>query len=386
MRFGAFSFFIQNLPTQVVTSYLARYYNWKLAIRSGSSLNLFVSYYGGSIPKKYKQLLTLVPDLCLNQSAHITNSRFILAAPLEGLIENSDISSLFIDQLLLKESTYHNRNVKFQIRDQIWSSGDPKIVGILNITPDSFFDGGSYTSTCDFELLAQKMIDEGADLIDIGGESTRPGSQPVDSREEISRIQQAVTSIRKRFNIPISIDTTKVVVAEAMLRLGADMINDVSGLSEGDKMIETILKYKASYCLTHTKGPPKTMQNNPVYEDLIAEIYIFFKHTIEKFTELGVPSDKIMIDPGIGFGKTLEQNIDILRLMPAFTNLSTPIMLGTSNKSFIGKILDADLKNRLAGTIATQVLGFTNGASFFRVHNIKEIKDAISITSRYFSD
>ncbi|MCP4297320.1 MAG: dihydropteroate synthase [Proteobacteria bacterium] len=384
MRSNTFSYALRNLPAQVVTSYLAQYYHWESDNLLEDPLNLYVGYYDGPTPKKYKTLLSHYPGRCLNQKAHITDSRFILAISSDIMNRTSDISSLFLDEQLFKDSTNHNRYAEFQIRDQIWSAKDPKIVGILNITPDSFYDGGSHTPKCNFKLLAEKMIDEGADLIDIGGESTRPGSHSIDIQEEISRIGRAVSSIRSKYNIPISIDTTKAEVADVMLQLGADMINDVSALSEGDKMIEVVNKHKASCCLMHTNGPPETMQKQPVYEDLIAEIYFFFKQMIERCNDSGIPPNKILIDPGIGFGKTAEQNLDILRLMSVFTKLSSSIMLGTSNKSFIGTFLDAKLENRIAGTVATQVLGFTNGASFFRVHNIKENKDAISITKKYF--
>ena len=380
-----FSYFLRNLPAPVIISYLKRYYNWRCEKKSDLPLNLFVRYYNTPIPENYQKLLRLVPQLCINQHSHLLKYRFLLIATLEDLVTIAEITPEFFQQELLLELGRHCKISKFQIRDQSWHSDDPKVVGILNITPDSFYDGGLLNAKSDFVSIARKMVEDGVDLIDIGGESTRPGAEQIGVEEEIARIRPAVESIRNRFSLPISIDTTKVEVAEAALQLGADMINDVSGLSQGERMLETVAKYGASYCIMHTQGEPQTMQKNPTYSDLIAEIYFFFQQIIARCGISGIPPHKLLIDPGIGFGKSVDHNLNILRLLSAFTNLPSSIMLGTSNKSFMGKILNADLQQRLSATVATQVMGLAHGASFFRVHNVKEVKDAISITGKYFT-
>ena len=227
------------------------------------------------------------------------------------------------------------------------------------------------------------MIEEGADIIDIGGESTRPGSKTVSVQEELARVLPVIEQIRRRFDVPISVDTLKPAVAETVLQKGADMINDISGLSGGQTMIEVVKKYQASYCLMHIQGTPETMQRNPVYDDVIAEIYDFFKQKLALLAHAGVSDQKICIDPGIGFGKKLTHNLSLLRFLSVFSTFDRLILLGTSNKSFIGHILNREAGERLVGSLATQVMGWMNGATLFRVHNVRETKDALTIAKLY---
>ena len=234
-----------------------------------------------------------------------------------------------------------------------------------------------------FGDIAGILINEGAGIIDIGGESTRPGSQAVSAEDEIRRVLPAVEQIRSRFQIPISVDTVKPEVAEVVLDKGVNMINDTSGLSAGQQMIDIIKKYNASYCLMHIQGTPEQMQKNPSYNDVIAEIYKFFKNKLETCIQAGIPKEKICIDPGIGFGKKFHHNLHILRFLPAFINLNQLILLGTSNKSFIGQALDRDTNDRLPGSLSTQVLGWLKGATIFRVHNVKATKDSIQMARLY---
>ena len=259
----------------------------------------------------------------------------------------------------------------------------PKVMGVLNITPDSFYDGGKNLHKESYIQAASNMIQAGADIIDIGGESTRPGSQSVEVDEEIKRIISPLKEIRSRFDIPISIDTVKPEVAAAALELGADMINDVSGLAAGKKMLSVINQYKASYCLMHTQGQPRTMQKNPNYFDVLAELLEYFNIRITLCLKHNVPLNRILLDPGIGFGKLIDHNLDLLRFMAVFQKIGCLILQGSSNKAFIGKLLDQEVDNRLFGTITTQALGLINGGTVFRVHEVKENKDALKMAAGY---
>ena len=256
-------------------------------------------------------------------------------------------------------------------------------MAILNVTPDSFYDGGTHFKLDNYANIAAKMIEDGADIIDIGGESTRPGSLPVDADEELRRILPAIEQIRSRFNIPISVDTVKPKVADIVLSKGVNLINDISGLSGGKEMIETIVRHKSSYCLMHTQGSSISMQKNPTYTDVVSEIYNFFSEKIKFCKQYGLKESNITLDPGIGFGKTIDHNLDLLRFLDAFKNLNCLTLLGTSNKSFIGKLLNREGAERLSGTMITQSIGWLKGASIFRVHEVKENYDAIKMTRVY---
>lgn len=254
------------------------------------------------------------------------------------------------------------------------------IMGVLNLTPDSFSGDGIYN---DIEFAVEKgkqMCKEGADMIDIGGESTRPGSDPVSLEEELKRVIPVIKNLRREINIPISIDTYKSKVAEEAIREGANIINDISGLRFDLKMREIAVKYKTAVIVMHIKGTPKNMQLNPVYEDVVREIIEYLKDSIELAKETGIEEDKIIIDPGIGFGKTLEDNLEILRRLKEFKILNKPILIGTSRKSLIGKILNLPPEERLEGTAATVAISIANGADIIRVHDVKQMKRVAIIT------
>ena len=257
------------------------------------------------------------------------------------------------------------------------------IMGILNITPDSFSGDGIYADPKKAVACALRMVKEGASIIDIGGESSRPGSQPVNAKEELDRVVPVVKGLVER-NIPISVDTYKPEVAREALELGANMINDITGLTN-PKMAGLIADHEAGIVIMHMKGEPKTMQNNPIYEHgVMEEVKIFLTSQISVAEDAGIDPESIVIDPGIGFGKTLNHNLEIIRNLASLKDLSKPVMVGPSRKSFIGKILDLPVDQRLEGTLATIVASAINGADIVRVHDVPESNQALTITDTIF--
>jgi len=253
-------------------------------------------------------------------------------------------------------------------------------MGILNVTPDSFYDGGFHNKLDNAIAQAEKMAEEGADIIDVGGESTRPGSETITVEEELNRILPVVKNLVKTLNIPISVDTYKDEVARQALEEGADIINDISGFKFDDKIIKVISQYDdVPVVVMHTYDRPKTMQNNPIYLSLIEDIKDSLEKSIKLGVEGGIKRDRFIIDPGIGFGKTVNDNIIILKRLSEFKTLKRPILLGTSRKSFIQKILDLTVDESLEGTLATVVVSILNGANIIRVHDVKEAKRVTQI-------
>ena len=256
-------------------------------------------------------------------------------------------------------------------------------MGILNITPDSFSDGGKYLSTSRAIDRAFEMVDDGADIIDIGGESTRPGSTFISKDEELQRIVPVIQEIRNQDSeILISIDTYKSDVAEIAIDLGADIVNDISGLTFDQNMSTFLSGRDIPVIIMHIKGKPKTMQSNPLYDDLLNDINSFFKKQIIFAQSNGIVRDNIILDPGIGFGKTFNHNLTIINNLKDLCSLGHPIMVGTSRKAFIGDILDTPPRERIEGTIASIVASVINGANIVRVHDVKEIKKAIMVTEK----
>jgi dihydropteroate synthase len=248
------------------------------------------------------------------------------------------------------------------------------IMGILNVTRDSFSDGGLYFDKSEAIKRAIQMVEEGADIIDIGGESTRPGSEPITIEEELRRTIPVIEVLSKEVDVPISIDTYKSEVAKKALDAGASMVNDISGLRFDPEMSKVVSAYKVPVVIMHIKGTPKDMQQNPVYEALIPEITDYLKDCIRLAIESGISEDKIIIDPGIGFGKTFNHNLEIINNLHEFTLLGKPILIGLSRKAFIGKILgDAPVTDRLEGTAAAVAISIMNGANIVRVHDVKEM-------------
>lgn len=253
------------------------------------------------------------------------------------------------------------------------------IMGILNVTPDSFSDGGKFMESSDAVEHGREMIAEGADIIDIGGESTRPGAAPVSAAEEIERTVPVIRALSGIKGAVISIDTTKSKVAEAALKAGASMINDISALRFDAKMATVAVRHKVPVVLMHIQGKPRTMQKNPRYKDLMSEIISYLQNSIELAIKSGVSKEKIIVDPGFGFGKTVEYNLEILRRLRELKGLGCPIMIGTSRKSTIGKVLNLPPDRRIEGTAATVAVAVMNGADIVRVHDVAQMAKTVKM-------
>jgi dihydropteroate synthase len=255
---------------------------------------------------------------------------------------------------------------------------NPIVMGILNVTPDSFFDGGKYSSDLQILKQAEKMINEGAKILDIGGMSSRPGAEIIDTSEELQRVLPTIRAISKTFpNTIQSIDTINSIVAAEAVANGASIINDISAGSLDKKMFQTVAELDVPYILMHMKGKPNNMQENPVYDDVVVEILDFLIEKIGQLRNLGVKD--IIIDLGFGFGKEIDDNFRLLKSMHAFKILEFPILAGISRKSFIYKTLNTDVEGALAGTIALNMFALDQGAKILRVHDVKEAVDTIKI-------
>ena len=271
-------------------------------------------------------------------------------------------------------------NIQYNFNDKILSFNTPKIMGIVNVTPDSFSDGGKYFSVDDAVDHALKLIDEGADIIDIGGESTRPGSDPVSLEEELRRTIPVIKNIhQQRKDLIISIDTTKSEVAKQALDSGAQIINDISGLTFDEKMIDIAKEYNSGVVIMHIKGNPKTMQENPDYSDVVKEVYDFLLVQSIKAKQNDI--DKIIVDPGIGFGKRIEDNFTLIKNLDYFQSLGYPVMIGLSKKSFIGKTLNLDNDQREIGTIILETISVIKSARIIRTHNVKYCNQLVKLAS-----
>jgi len=255
----------------------------------------------------------------------------------------------------------------------------PCIMGVLNVTPDSFSDGNIYFPMEKAVERAIQMEEEGADIIDIGGESTRPFAHLVEAEEETRRVIPVIEKLAGSLKIPISIDTYKASVAEKALAAGAEIVNDISAFMFDDRMVEVVASSGAGLVLMHTKARPSVMQKDTGYSSIISEIFNSLRRSVATAEASAVDRDRIVIDPGIGFGKNLEGNLEILRRLVEFRSIGCPIMLGTSRKSFIGRLLGRDTGERLFGTAATMAIALANGASIFRVHDVKEMRDVLDM-------
>ena len=256
------------------------------------------------------------------------------------------------------------------------------IMGILNMTPDSFSDGGQFKSHDKAIDHALKMVEEGANIIDIGGESTRPGAEAVQLEKELSRTVPIIEAIRLKSDCLISIDTYKSKVAKAALAAGADMVNDISGLTFDHNMASLVAERNVPVIIMHIKGKPGDMQKNPNYDNLIKEIKAFFEVQIAIAKKAGIDSGNIILDPGIGFGKRLEDNFEIIRELGQISTMGYPVLLGPSRKSFIGFTLDLPVEERIEGTLASITAGVINGARIVRVHDIRATRRTLTITEK----
>ena len=252
------------------------------------------------------------------------------------------------------------------------------IMGILNVTPDSFSDGGKFNHMDAALAHAEQMIRDGADIIDIGGESTRPGHTVISDEEEIARVTPVIEAVKSHFDVPVSIDTYKGNVAEAALQAGADLVNDIWGFKFDYKTAEVTARYHAACCLMHNR-------NEAIYQNFLKDMVADMKECVAIAHKAGVSDDKIMLDPGVGFGKTYEQNLEAINHVDVLQELGLPILLGTSRKSVIGNTLDLPVDQRVEGTLATTVIGMLCGCSFVRVHDIKENHRIIQMTKAILS-
>ncbi|HLI46696.1 MAG TPA: dihydropteroate synthase [Geobacterales bacterium] len=298
----------------------------------------------------------------------------------EALIKTFDINSLrsleedgFISHLKKLINNLDSFPTSMKIGNRIFDfSKQAYIMGIVNITPDSFYDGGRYFDLEKAKQRIKECYEEGADMIDIGGESTRPGSIRISEEEELRRILPLVEYAKKEFDIPISVDTYKSRVAEECIALGADLINDVTGLVGDLRMAEIARKYDIPIVLMHLRGNPRIMQKDIHYQDVVIDVLRSLYVRIDYAKQIGIKESKIIIDPGIGFGKTVEQNVELILRLKELKIFGLPILVGISRKSFLGKILDLPVEERLEASLAALVLAVINGANIARVHDIKE--------------
>ena len=262
---------------------------------------------------------------------------------------------------------------------QLSESNSIAVMGILNLSPNSFYSKSYFSQIDDVLKYAEKMIEEGAHILDIGAESTRPGSKKISVELELKRLVPVVSKLAKKYKVPISVDTYKPEVASAVLQEGANVINDISGLSSGSVMAKVISRHDAGIVLMHMRGTPETMQESPCYHNVCSEIFEFLRQRIELAEDAGIDSKSIAVDPGIGFGKTLNHNLSLISNLAKFKELDKAILLGVSRKSFIGEVLCLGPEERLEGSIAAGVIGFINGANILRVHDVNATIRAVKL-------
>ena len=264
------------------------------------------------------------------------------------------------------------------ITEQLIAGTMPVIMGILNVTSDSFSDGGDFDRVDAAVVRALEMQAQGASMIDIGGESTRPGAQPVDAEQEIERVVPVIEAIRHQSDIPISIDTSKPAVMAAAVQAGANLVNDVNAL-RAEGAVECCAELAVPVCLMHMQGEPRTMQQSPEYSEVVNEVRDFLLERVRVCVYAGIAENQIVLDPGFGFGKTLEHNLQILSRLNELCGLDFPVLVGVSRKSMLGAILDRDVDQRVIGGVAAAVIAYGKGARWFRVHDVAETSDALKI-------
>jgi dihydropteroate synthase len=260
---------------------------------------------------------------------------------------------------------------------------DPLVMGVVNVTPDSFSDGGLFLDADAAVAHGEQLVSEGAAVLDVGGESTRPGAEPVSLDEELERVVPVVEGLRRH---QVSIDTRKRAVAETALQAGARVVNDVSAFRHEPEMAGLVASAGAGCCLMHMLGgDPRTMQDDPVYDDVVSDVKAFLEERLEFAVSEGVPEEKVWLDPGIGFGKTLDHNLELLRRLDEIAAIGRPVVVGTSRKSFLGKLTGRPAPERVAGTVATNVMALERGASIFRVHDVAPNVEALTVAAATLS-
>jgi len=272
-----------------------------------------------------------------------------------------------------REMLLHLKNRDIDLEEKV------VVMGVLNLTPNSFYDGGRYTREVQALRRVEEMIGEGADIIDVGGESVRPGAEPISLDEELSRVIPVIEKVRRLFPITISIDTYKAEVARQAIEKGAEMVNDISGLRFDPDLRKIVAGYGVPLILMHIKGTPKNMQDNPRYHSLMEEIISYLRKSIKLAEESGVDPARIIVDPGIGFGKTTAHNLEILRRLEELKSLGKPILVGLSRKSFIGNVLGLPQEERLEGGLAATSMAVSGGARIVRTHDVKPTRRAVDM-------
>jgi dihydropteroate synthase len=269
----------------------------------------------------------------------------------------------------------------WQLRDRtLTPSASPLLLGIVNVTPDSFSDGGRFFHTDAAVTHALQLLEQGADILDIGGESTRPGSQPVPLDEELARVVPVVRRLAELTSVPLSVDTNKAEVARQALEAGAHIINDITALQGDPAMPDVVRRYEAGVILMHMQGTPATMQRQPSYADVVAEVADFLQTRLQACHDVGIAGSRVVLDPGIGFGKTREHNVQLLAHLEQLQRLGRPVCLGVSRKGFLGKLLDRPLQQRLAGSLAAVCYAvMRGGAQIVRVHDVAETRDVLVV-------
>ena len=374
----------------------------KIGVTSGGIISMAPK--ANSVALKLKNIKVGAANIIKQDMLSIGGDTAVSRGVVDGKVKKSDIiilGNLHKIKLLLKKLSHQDifeipqicksienliqievefSTKKLTARKYILPLDRTLIMGILNVSPDSFYDGGKY-STLDSALFQiEKMVKDGADIIDIGGESTRPYSEKISVEEEISRVIPIIEKCVSNFDIPISVDTYKSEVAKSALQTGVHIVNDISALRFDKKMASTIAKYQdVPVILMHIKGTPKNMQDNPTYDDVVEEILDYLAESINIAEDAGINGENIIIDPGIGFGKRVEDNVKIIQKISEFRSLDKPILLGCSNKSFIGKILDAEKNDRLEGTFAANSFGILNGVNIIRVHEVAQHKKLVQM-------
>lgn len=295
-------------------------------------------------------------------------------------IQNYPTLKEVVDKLATMLNNLQHPNMMQKTRSgKIIDYTKPVIMGILNITDDSFYDGGQYSDMDAALKHCESMINNGATIIDVGGESTRPGAMAIAIDEEIEKVVPIVTAIKKNFDIVVSVDTYKAKVAESALVAGADIINDISGLNFDSEMVSVVAKYQIPVVIMHIQGTPHDMQKKPYYDDVILELIEYFDERVDFAVKSGILRENIIIDPGIGFGKRLEDNLQILKNIQSFKKYGLPILIGVSRKSIIGAILNNQVDDRLYGTLGANILAITKGANVLRVHDVKAHFDVLQV-------
>jgi dihydropteroate synthase len=279
-------------------------------------------------------------------------------------------------------------HLAWHLRDRVLHPGRPVLVlGIVNVTPDSFSDGGLFRATEAAVAHGLKLAADGADLLDIGGESSRPGASPVGLEEELDRVLPVIRELARRVPIPLSVDTSKAEVARQVLAAGAHVVNDITALRGDPDMAAVVRQFRAGVILMHMQGTPATMQNRPTYGDVVGEVAAFLEERLQAAADVGIPAQQVVLDPGIGFGKTAEHNLRLMARLHELGRLGRPMCLGASRKGFLGQLLGRDVGRRLAGSLAAVCFALAHhAAQLVRVHDVAETRDAVALFARLEQD